>query len=235
VDPVAPDAIKFSWSASLKAYEVTIPGFNPARLDYTFPGNNDLAFHATDAQGNKLPLAVTVWGPKVGGLNFTYSSLAFYQTNPSGATQPFINAEFAYGIPTQSGDVPKIGTGTYDAMVRGFTTTGTGYDIVGDARLTFDFGAGSLSGYMRPRLFNDWDGVDQSLGQYDFTQTVFSVGATSFSGKFIVPNAPTDSAFHGRFTGPNAAELIAGWHAPYFDPFDDSWKTMGGVWIGKKQ
>lgn len=230
-----PNAIKFSWSAEAKAYQITVPGFAPARLSLTFPGNNTLAFTGTDASGTKLPLAFTVLGPKDGLLKFTYSSLAYYSTYPEGSTQPYLWAEFAYGIPTPTSDVPVTGTANYDAKVFGITTSGVGYDITGDARLTFDFGAGSLSGYMQPRLFSDWDGIDRALGQYDFRQTVYSVGSTTFSGKFTVPNSDADSNFQGRFTGPNAAELIAGFQAPYLDPFDNVWKTMGGVWIGKKQ
>ena len=137
-----------------------------------------------------------------------------------------------------TGSAPVTGTASYDASIFGRTTSNNGYDIIGDARLTFDFSAGSLSGYMRPRLFSDWDAVDRTLGQYDFTQTVYSTGSTTFSGKFVVPNAPnaqSDTAFQGQFTGPNAAELIAGWRAPYLDPFDNAWKSMGGVWVGKKQ
>lgn len=231
-----PNAISFSWSAEANAYQITLPGFAPAQLALTFPGNNPLAFHATDANGNRLPLAISVWTPDVVGLNLSYSSLAHYSTYPEGATDPYISGSFAFGVPTAVGDVPTTGTANYDAKVFG-RTLGIGYDITGDARLTFDFGAGSLSGYMRPRLFSDWDGVDRALGQYDFTQTVYSSGSTTFAGRFVVPNGPngTDSTFQGQFTGPNAAELIAGWRAPYFDPFDNVWKSMGGVWLGKKQ
>lgn len=231
VDPLLPDAIKFSWSAEAKAYEITIPGFDPSQLHLTFPGNNPVAFHAIDGKGNRLPLGISVGGktdpPQ------SYSGLGFYETVPAGATDPFIASIFVYGLPTLARDIPTSGVASYSASVQGFTTSGSGYGIIGDARLNFDFGAGTLSGYMRPRLFNDWDGVNKALGQYDFTQTVYAPGSTSFSGKFSVSNPQSDSAFHGRFTGPKASELIAGWRAPYLDPFDNAWKTMEGVWIGK--
>ena len=236
VQPADPNAIKFSWSASDKAYDIAVPGLAPARLSLTFPGNNPVAFTGTDANGNKLPVAFSIWYPPTfGGLNYSYSSLAFYSTYPEKATTPFVWAQFAWGVPTLVGDVPRIGTANYDAQVFGVTINQDGYDIRGNARLTFDFGAGALSGYMQPRLFSDWDGVDRSLGQYDFKQTVYSAGSTTFSGKFVVPGTAAESAFRGQFTGPNAAELIAGFQAPYLDPFDNRWKTMGGAWIGKKQ
>jgi hypothetical protein len=234
LQPTDADAIKFSWSAEANAYLMTLPGFPPSKLSLTFPGNNPLAFYGTDADGNRLPLAITLWTSDIVGLNLSYSSLGFYSTYPSDAMKPYLYSTFAYGVPTAEGDVPKVGTATYGAKVYGITTSGNGYDITGDAQLVFDFGAGSLSGFMRPRLFSDWDGVDRALPQYDFKQTIYSPGSNTFGGKFNVPDAPTDSAFQGRFTGPGAAELIAGFRAPYLDPFDNSWKTMAGVWLGKK-
>lgn len=235
VDTASPDEIQFSWSAESKTYLITVPGFDSARLELTFPGNNSLAFHGVDSTGKELPLAFTVLGPKDGGLNFSYSSFGYYQSNPAGTTDPFISGLFAYGLPTSAGAVPVNGTANYDATVRGFTTSGDGYEIRGTALLQFDFGAGSLTGYMRPRLFNDWDGIDQALGQYDFTQTIYSAGSTTFEGQFAVPGTNLGSSFHGQFTGPNATELVSGWNAPYLDPLDSKWKSMGGVWIGKKQ
>lgn len=236
VEPGDPNAIKFSWSDTDKTYNVTVPGLAPARLSMTFPGNNPVAFTGTDANGNKLPVAFSVYYPAYGPIKYSYSSLGFYSTYPDNATNPYVWAQFVYGIATLAGEVPKTGTANYDAQVFGITTSGNGYDITGDARLTFDFGAGSLTGYMQPRLFSDWDGVDRALGQYDFKQTVYSAGSTTFSGKFVIPGGgERDSTFQGQFTGPNAAELIAGFQAPYLDPFDSVWKTMGGVWIGKKQ
>src|SRR6476661_3867926 len=42
VQPADPNAIKFSWSATDKAYDITVPGLAPARLSLTFPGNNSV-------------------------------------------------------------------------------------------------------------------------------------------------------------------------------------------------
>ena len=109
------------------------------------------------------------------------------------------------------------------------------FDIIGDVQLTFDFGAGSLAGYMRPRLFNDWDAVDRALPQYDFKNTIYSAGANTFSGQLAGPAGTAGSAFDGQFTGPRAQELVAGFQANYVDPFDNVTKTMGGVWLGKRQ
>lgn len=235
VKPADPSAISFRWSATSNTYEMTVPGFSPAQLSLSFPGNNERAFWAVDGSGNRLPLAVSVLLPSDTSVNLSYSSLAFYQTYPDNATNPFIYGMFAFGLPTAPGGVPVSGTGIYDAKVRGLTISNNGYEIIGDAQLTFDFAAGSLSGYMRPRLFNDWDGVDRALPQYDFKNTVYSAGSTAFSGQLAGPAGTDGSAFDGRFTGPAAQELVAGFKATYVDPFDSVTKTMGGVWLGKKQ
>ena len=34
--------------------------------------------------------------------------------------------------------------------------------------------------------------------------------------------------------GPQAAEVMASWQAPYKDPIAGGWGTMNGVWIAKK-
>ncbi|HXG80372.1 MAG TPA: hypothetical protein VNJ05_01070, partial [Sphingomicrobium sp.] len=127
-------------------------------------------------------------------------------------------------------NVPTTGIASYAAQIIG----GTGYSVGGDVRLTFDFGSGSLTGYMHPVMTDAWFQYD--LGQYDFTQTVYGAGSTTFSGKFTVPGggSTADSGFNGRFTGPQAAELMAAWYAPFRDPYTLEWTRMSGVWIGKK-
>ncbi|HYI43310.1 MAG TPA: hypothetical protein VD768_06785, partial [Sphingomicrobium sp.] len=72
--------------------------------------------------------------------------------------------------------------------------------------------------------------------RYEFADTVFSVGSTTFSGNFAAPGASADSFFSGRFNGPQAAELMAHWRAPFIDttgqPF--IYGTMSGIWIGRR-
>ena len=45
-----------------------------------------------------------------------------------------------------------------------------------------------------------------------------------------LPNA--DSSFEGNFTGPNAAELMARFEAPFL--VDGQQGTLSGAWVGKK-
>jgi hypothetical protein len=143
---------------------------------------------------------------------------------------------FAYGIPTLAGDVPVTGSATYMAQIFGSSGPGTSdFPVVGgDVSLLFDFGQGKLSGSMHPQINDNFDGIHVDFGRYDFKDTVYSTGSTTFSGRFAVPGLPAaDSFFDGNFTGPGAAELMARFSAPFVQGGQTG--TLSGVWVGKKQ
>ena len=75
------------------------------------------------------------------------------------------------------------------------------------------------------------EGVE--LGRYDFLNTVYGSGSTTFSGQLSKLGIAQFGAFDGQFTGPNAQELMARWSAPYIDPVTSQVSTMFGVWVGK--
>ena len=117
---------------------------------------------------------------------------------------------FVYGIPTAFGDVPLSGSATYAGSISGLTNSRDG--VWGSVSLTFNFGAGTLAGVMKPEIARVWDAYP--LGDYTFRDTVYSTGATNFSGAFQVSGSTAPSSFQGSFTGPGAAELLASWNAP---------------------
>lgn len=82
---------------------------------------------------------------------------------------------------------------------------------------------------MRPALC-PWDCY--SLGTYTFVETVYSTGSTSFSGKFAIDGEVVPSWFDGIFNGPQAAEIMARWQAPF--KLDETTGTMSGIWVGAK-
>jgi hypothetical protein len=104
--------------------------------------------------------------------------------------------------------------------------------VFGGVSLTFDFGAGTLSGVMKPKFYPEWDAIP--LGDYTFRNTVYSAGATNFSGAFQVNGSTAPSSFQGSFNGPQAAELMASWNAPFLNPLNNQWGTMAGIWTAKK-
>jgi hypothetical protein len=206
-----------------------VPGSSKVILARDAQSTVGATYEAPDGKGNKF--VVFVPDKPVAELQLSYTSYAswYLQTGPSSTGEAGL---FAFGVPTIAGEVPTTGSGTYTAQVIG--DSASGYLITGQAHLLFDFGTGSLSGYMRPKAVDGW-GLESDLGRYDFSQTVFGKGSTTFSGKFAVPGSTASSFFEGRFNGPAAAELMARWSAPLKDPYGEAWSTMQGIWLGKRQ
>ena len=238
----APSAqtVQFSYDSASNSYFITLPGFQQGTLANTaYNGTVGQVATSTVSQvmelsfGFLLPAFVTLPVPGSSHSPYTYTSFGSWNGQPS----DMVHSEgvFAYGIPTAAGDVPVTGTASYTADINASINAGTdsAFPVGGAVNLQFDFAGGTLSGFMHPEIADDFDGIFVDFGQYDFTQTVYSTGSTTFSGKFIVPGLPNaDSSFNGMFTGPQAAELMAQFQAPYL--VDGQQGTLAGVWIGKK-
>ncbi len=129
--------------------------------------------------------------------------------------------------------MPITGSASFDGAIRGYTDRSMGVlDVGGTVMLNFDFGAGKLSGVMRPEAYFGWDPTP--LGNYVFRDTVYAKGSTIFSGAFDVPGSTSPSSFRGNFTGPNANELMAQWQAPFVKPGSTESGQMVGVWIARQ-
>lgn len=229
-------ALQISYSASDNVYTLVLPDESPGQLrplsgNGSFDEQGWLNLSSTNSElvqeGLVSPrFGVTLYWPA--SSDYSYTSMGFwYEGCPMGPCQ---QGAFAYGIPTAAGDVPVTGSASYNGRINGITDTSL--EVWGSILLNFDFAAGTLSGEMRPEYSpNYWDAV--SLGTYTFRDTIFSVGSTTFSGAFIVPGSDGPSSFFGSFTGPEAAELMARWQAPYVDSTFGS-GTMTGVWIARR-
>jgi hypothetical protein len=240
--PSAQD-VQFSYSPSTNSYQISLPGFQTGTLaDTGYSGSagqvaTGSGSHVTAGSSSALqPVFVSLFVPGSDFSPYTYTSFGSWngQTGVT-ATGDIVREEgiFAYGIPTQVGDVPITGSANYSAEVRGSTGADWLLYVTGSANLSFDFAGGKLNGSMHAGVFDTFDGIIMDFGKYDFTQTIYSTGSTTFSGKFIVPGLPNaDSSFQGNFTGPNAAELMARFQAPYL--FNGQQGTVFGVWLGKK-
>ena len=167
---------------------------------------------------------VSVLKPGTGDPQFTYSSLASYYTFGS---WPGNYGWFAFGTPTPASAVPVTGSATYSALVQG--SPGWAAVLEGTGTFNFDFGAGLLSGHL------DFAGSDPAMvGTYDFANTVFGVGSTSFSGDLTNPGFSQTGSFSGNFTGPHAEELISTWTAPFHNPLSGQDSMGFGVLVGKR-
>ena len=153
----------------------------------------------------------------------------------------------AFGVPTQASAVPTTGSATFDGKVQGSADIMQadnlygGYaplSVDGTVNLNFNFSAGTLAGQMT--LFGP-DGMNPfEIGSFAFNDTVFSVGSATYSGKFDSA-APGENFFLGRFTGPNAEELIGAWAVPFLFtkggelvPADGQVHQAFGAWIAKR-
>lgn len=237
------DDVQFSYDGSTNTYEISLPGFQPGELGNTSyngtsgqPATGSVSQVAVGSSSTFQPVFVSLPVPGTSYSPYTYTSFGEWtgQTGTTGNDQTGrVEGIFAYGIPTAAGDVPVTGSATYSAEIRATYGFQSYPSVGGDATLSFNFAAGTLSGFMHPEVADSFDGIFIDFGRYDFTQTVYSTGSTSFSGKFIVPGLPNaDSSFEGNFTGPNAAELMARFEAPFL--VDGQQGTLSGAWVGKK-
>jgi hypothetical protein len=237
------DALKITYSAVDGRYVVSIPQFETGRLTNTrgygslTPDGTAWQYidgtHSLVTKGESEELQnVGVWLAWPASSSLTYTSFGYWSGSYDASGSLTVSqGHFVYGIPTRAGDVPLSGAATYSGSVRGFTDAGD--QVYGTVGLTFDFGRGALDGKLALELSDGWE--LSPLPVYTFRDTVFSVGSTTFSGKFNVPGSIADSSFSGRFTGPRAAELMAVFRAPYLNPFNAEWGTVNGVWAAGKR
>ena len=139
----------------------------------------------------------------------------------------------AVGMATPPGGVPVSGSANYDGAIFGRTSeshpSGGDSDLDGNIHLSFDFGLGSLAGYLSVNVHQHPD----PLGIVSFRDTVYSTGSTTFSGKFDT-NLPGLNSFSGLFAGPHAEELIGNFAFPYQSPIDGKTYQADGAFVGAK-
>jgi hypothetical protein len=143
----------------------------------------------------------------------------------------------ALGIATAAGSVPVTGSATFNANALGSTPETQNLSqlvspfVYGPMTFNFDFAQGTLSGSFHAFLDPEWH--DYDLGTFNFRDTVYSSGSTTFSGRFDT-NLTGVNSFSGLFTGPNAQELIGNFALPYKSPVDGQTYQSGGAFVGKK-
>ena len=214
-----------SWNADAKAYELQFDGYSNVRTKVTASADFAETAALLAADGTSLPYWMQAW------TGFSYTRFGYIA--PMDSTARGDGGSFAFGIATLPGAVPTTGSAVYAAQIDGHAGD---WGLYGTAQFQFDFGAGTLSGYMDPHT----NGPMESpwLPRYNFTETVFSPGSTTFSGSFDV-TGPTPSSFSGQFTGPKAEELMASFTAPFLDwsagtEDPNTWNVMEGVIVGRR-
>jgi hypothetical protein len=221
-----------SYDASAKAYTIDVPSAEPGK--FVSSTSNDSFWEGDLGDPDSLRMNVLKPSPTNPAVKLSYTTFASYGDIicPWDCQTTYPYGFVAFGSATPSGAVPVSGNATYSANVAGIAADVGYFYADGSATLDFNFGAGTLGGHMDAQItdgYTKWD-----LGRYDFVNTVFGVGSTSFSGELSHSGTSSLGAFNGIFTGPSAQELMARWSAPYLIPVTNDWSTMFGVWVGKK-
>lgn len=211
----AADQLQVRYVASSNSYEVQLPA---SQTWIGLTGKSEI--EATSGQ-------VTVSNQFLG---YQYSGLIDWFVDGSSRGVESV------GIATPAGSVPTTGSATFNGYGLGSTSENTSSKLVspfvqGPVTLSFDFAQGALSGNFKPFLDPEWH--DYELGTFTFRDTVYSMGSTTFSGKFDT-NLAGVNTFSGLFTGPNGQELIGNFALPYTSPIDGLTYQAGGAFIAKK-
>lgn len=236
------DQINLSYSAASDSYTITVPGYQPGQLVNSRGGSGSysnghwLTLHSSvsdvsgSTPGSVQPVKVVLDWPA--DSSFSYTSFGDWLGPVAAAGGRGDNGIFAYGIPTAIGDVPAVGTATYNGTVHGFTTAGYGEDVWGSVHMDVDFASGALTGALNLSYSDGWD--PHELAPLTFRDTVYASGGTIFSGSFAQGGIPLDGAFSGRFTGPGAAEAMASFMTEFHYTGSNQTGTIAGAWIAKK-
>ena len=242
----AGDQLRIRYVASTNQYQVLVPGSDWDRLvdDPSHsppPGDPNLSFvlgSLVSVPRSHFLLRAHFRSPAP-EIQYQYSNLFNWSVgNVGGVSGSGVTGSTAFGIATPAGGVPVTGTATYRGLITGVSTIDDPIEtevakaqIDGSVLLNFDFGAGTLSGEMRPYV-NAWAGRTD-LAAVSFINTVFSTGSRTYSGRFNSSVAGPNS-FSGLFTGPRAQELIGKWSFSFIYPRDGSIQSASGAWIAKK-
>jgi hypothetical protein len=211
------DGFSVRYDATSGFYIFDLPSTDPDRFAASNEGVTQWSGSLVDDSGGTQVTSFYVHKPT--DLQLTYTTFAFDK-----------DSWMAFGIPTATVGMPVTGTATYSAKLVG---DAQGYYVAGTGSFSFDFGAGKLSGYLDPVLYDGW-GTEFSAGKFDFVKTVYSTGSTAFSGQLANSFFATRGSFDGRFAGPAAEELMGRWQAPFTDPYSLDEGKMFGVFVGKK-
>jgi hypothetical protein len=196
---------------SSQSVRVTVPGLG---IDETF-ATSDLAstehgvpvFVHRSGDGTKRTLASYVAG--LAGLNLQYSNLGVWDRTDLATGRVTDVGAVSFGNRTPGGDIPTVGTATYNGWLSGVALESGGtYSIFSLANATANFGNRSVALSTSQSLKTDRaTNLVASDPGYNLSGTLgYSPGVNALSGTLTTANGKTGAAA-GTFYGPSAAEL----------------------------
>ena len=246
--PEGVQAFEFSYLAENQTYEAKIPGFERGRLETIsltgLQGNPSGTFNAVlnpsgiDRQAIRLGLPLPTRNTQ---LNLRHTSQALLI-----ATQPVPGepdretkhqGSFAFGVPTTAAQMPRAGLAQYTLVSEALTAVPAAnvFELVARLELRPDFGAGTLTGTMSADVYydaTDWDKFFRVT--VAISDVVSSPDRTSFSGRLAAEGSSESGFLEGRFTGPDASEIMVRWLVPFINPITRQRATMFGSSVGKR-
>ena len=200
------------------------------RLQYS--GKIDPAQGAAPSEGSALPVTVLKSGR--GGVEYSYLSLISWGSeHPAGENLRTVsNGLLGIAQATLPGDVPLTGSATYLGEVFGLVPNDSLVVVGGVAHFDFDFARATLAGAMSLDWCS-WGGCARHTG-YDFTDTRFARGATTFSARLSPAGSGSTGELSGIFAGAGGAELLARFEAPLLHYDTQLPTTVAGVILAKK-
>lgn len=230
------DLVQFGYDASRNLSVMTVPGYARGGLiEFPSETTDDLSYSHVDPNFGSATffdrgLSALLLVPGLQNRVFALESTSVGWIGWAGintAPDDRLTGVLVYGVPTAAGELPATGLGTfllYGHDVR--RPTGTlAVAGINNARgsVAINFGTGQFVG-----------GFDSgpSPDRFEFgTAALASDG--SFSGPLTVPGLSGPAWFEGRFTGPQARELMLRWQGPYRDAAGRT-QTAYGVLAGRR-
>ena len=239
--PISPtttdgEQLKVRYNSGSNQYEIQLPASTFWEGLYLNPGQvpNTRDFRTSGVVTANSPTYFQL--QEFSGTGYTHSALALWSIS---SAQSGIVGAVAFGIPTPSGAIPVVGNATFNGSISGRSTE-TSFDFLangywpaiveGTIGLSFNFGAGTLSGSISPTIYNY---NRRALAPMSFVNTIYSSGATTFSGGFNTA-LPGSNSFSGQFTGPGAQEAMGSFAFPYTSPDDGKVYQANGAWVAKQ-
>ena len=255
LDPTGPErpegvqAFDFSYLAENQSYEVTIPGFERGRLEtisfYGLRGNPSGTFNAVlnpsgiGRQAIRLSLPLPTRNTELDLRNTSQAVLdATHPVPGEPGRETRHQGSFVFGVPTTAAQMPRAGQGQYTMVSQALTAVpgaATVFEVVARLELRPDFGAGTLAGTMEADVYYDvadWDKMFRVT--IAISDVVSSPDRTSSSGRMAAEGSSESGFLEGRFTGPDASEIMVRWLVPFINPITRQRATMFGSSVGKR-
>jgi hypothetical protein len=237
--PDPSEQISLRYLVGPRQFDSALPRFPAGRLDWVRVSNDfaDLLVLASRPDVN-IALRNNNPVPPHTDSEFRYSGVGTWASGTRSTS--FGEGLFAYGLPTAPGALPASGERFFAAAAQArelnpfqYSEAGAGPDAYfGRATLSFNFATGAVEGALKPVVVNHWYG-ELPLGEFSFVDARMIPGTPTFSGQLVVPDTNARGWFEGRFTGPNADEVIIRWQAPYFNVLTERWGSLSGVLVGR--